>query len=131
MLHTFQAEPGHCVSVAALWFPQNVKQGRGSTARRLCHKNRVSRVLRRFPRKPPRRLSWKSSKYSAYAIFVTQPARGTPTPLFDVLREPKGGHRYAMAGFGLESVQHSTFPAKINDLEAFKRVFGRFRGLRV
>jgi hypothetical protein len=36
-----------------------------------------------------------------------------------------------MAGFGLESVQHSTFPAKINDLEAFGGVFGRFRDGRV
>src|SRR5437763_14211873 len=79
----------------------------------------------------PRRLSWKFWKYSAYAIFVTQPARGTPTPLFDVLREPKGGHRYAMAGFGLESVQYSTFPAKINDLEAFNGLFSRFRSDRV
>jgi hypothetical protein len=34
-----------------------------------------------------------------------------------------------MAGFGLESVQYSTFPAKINDLEAFNGVFGRFRGV--
>jgi hypothetical protein len=71
----------------------------------------------------PQRLSWKLWKYSAYAIFVTQPARGTPTPLFDVLREPKGGHKVRMAGFGLESVLYSTFPAKINDLEAFNGVW--------
>jgi hypothetical protein len=36
-----------------------------------------------------------------------------------------------MAGFGLESVQYSTFPAKINDLEAFNGVFGRFHDGRV
>jgi len=36
-----------------------------------------------------------------------------------------------MAGFGLESAQYSTFPAKFNDLEAFGGAFGRFGAVRV
>src|SRR5580704_4082492 len=36
-----------------------------------------------------------------------------------------------MAGFGLESAQYSTFPAKFNDLEAFRGAFGRIPGLEL
>jgi hypothetical protein len=32
----------------------------------------------------PQRLFWNPWKHSFYAFFVTQPARGTATPLFDV-----------------------------------------------
>src|SRR3979490_3595057 len=33
---------------------KNIEQGRGSSARRLCHRKRVKRVLPRLPKKPPR-----------------------------------------------------------------------------
>jgi len=38
-------------------FPWNIEQGRGSSARRLCHKKSVQRVPQRPPEKPPRGLA--------------------------------------------------------------------------
>src|SRR5882762_1203509 len=35
-------------------FRENIEQGRGSSARRLCHRKRVKRVLPRVPKVPPR-----------------------------------------------------------------------------
>jgi hypothetical protein len=74
----------------------------------------------------PLRLFSNVSKNSLYVISVTQPARGTATPLFDVFTGTKGRPKIRMAGFGLESAQYSTFPAKFNDLEAFGGGLGRF-----
>jgi hypothetical protein len=53
----------------------------------------------------PRRLSLNFSKNSLYVISVTQPARGTATPLFDVFTGTKGRPKVRMADFGLESAQ--------------------------
>jgi hypothetical protein len=79
----------------------------------------------------PRRLSLNFSKNSLYVISVTQPARGTATPLFDVFTGTKGRPQVRVAGFGLESAQYSTFPAKINDLQALPGAFGRIPALQL
>ena len=41
----------------------------------------------------PQRLFWRPSKHSFYAFSVTQPARGTATPLFDVFTGTHRGHK--------------------------------------
>jgi hypothetical protein len=43
-------------------------------------------------------VSW---KHSFYAFSVTQPARGTATPLFDVFTGTHRGHKIRMARIGL------------------------------
>src|ERR1700675_3275409 len=43
-----------CVVLAFRVPVKNIEQGRGSSARRLCHRKRVKRVLPRVPKKPLR-----------------------------------------------------------------------------
>src|SRR4030095_16896980 len=72
---------------------------------------------------PERLFSW-SWKHSFYAFSVTQPARGTATPLFDVLREPTGATKLRIARIGLYCAQYSPFSAKISDLRRVPGPYG-------
>jgi hypothetical protein len=75
----------------------------------------------------PERLFWWSWKHSFYAFSVTQPARGTATPLFDVFTETHRGHRIRMAGIGLYAPNIAHFPQKSMIYGRFRVITGRFQ----
>jgi hypothetical protein len=77
----------------------------------------------------PRRLFWKLWKHSFYAFSVTQPVRGTTTPLFDVFAETHAKGSKRLTRFSSEYTQYSTFSGKINDLEDFRSMSAISPGL--
>src|SRR6185437_9534490 len=65
-----------CVSCGVRGSRENIEQGRGSSARRLCHKKRVKRVLPRLPKKPPRRAVAQPRAVPVHPLGIPgQPAR--------------------------------------------------------
>src|SRR6266513_875090 len=55
VLYWLDSEPNPALrTLASAGSRENIEQGRGSSARRLCHRKRVKRVLPRLPKKPPR-----------------------------------------------------------------------------
>jgi hypothetical protein len=71
----------------------------------------------------------KAWKHSFYAFYVTQPVRGTATPLFDVFAETHIKGSKPLTRFSSECVQYSTFSAKINDLQDFRPLLAISAGL--
>src|SRR6185437_6188427 len=82
----------------------------------------------------PRRLFWKPWKHSFYAFFVTQPARGTATPLFDVFTGTSYATGYAWPGSACNVLNIAHFPQKSMIYALSRRFganFGHLAGIRV